>query len=154
MSTPLNKSPYLRNQRAFPTDPEMLSVETNKSYVDISNAVNSRTISQFATATLSTGEQWFTTSPDKPLSGFRKIFPISSTGNTPHGLSLARISSFVRIWGSFTDGTIWYPLPYVDVTGVTSQISITVDATNIIITSGAGAPPTISSGIVTLEWIA
>ena len=154
MSVPLNKSPFLRNQRSFPTDPEMLSVEINKSYVDISNAVNSRTISQFATATLSNGEQWFNTSPDKPLTGFRKIYTITGTGNTPHGLMISRISSFVRIWGSFTDGSIWYPLPYVDVAAATNQISITIDSTNIIVTAGAGAPPSITSGIITLEWIA
>jgi hypothetical protein len=37
---------------------------------------------------------------------------------------------------------------------VTNQIALSMDSTNIIITAGAGSPPTISSGQVVLEWLA
>ena len=63
------------------------------------------------------------------------------------------MGGFTRIYGTFTDGTNWYPLPYVDETSATDQISLVVDATNIAITAGGGAPPSITRGYVILEWL-
>ena len=41
----VNAVPYLRTTREYPQDDaHLLSVEMNKSYVDIDNALNSRTI--------------------------------------------------------------------------------------------------------------
>jgi len=53
-----------------------------------------------------------------------------------------------------TDGTNWYPLPYVDVIAANNQINVIVTPTDIVITAGAGAPPVITSGWVILEWLA
>jgi hypothetical protein len=149
----VNASSYLRTSRDFPEDPQALRMELNKSYIDTSNAVNSRTIGLFPTNRPAVnGEEWFLTAFRQQ--GQRQVYPISVAGGTyPHGIVLSQIYAFTRIYGTATDGTNWYPLPYVDATNATSQIEIYVDPTNIQIIAGGGSPPNITSGIVVLEWI-
>ena len=59
-----NQVAFLRTTRNFPLDdPQQLSVEINRSYVDIANAVNTRTIGIFPTNMAAQGgESWFLTS--------------------------------------------------------------------------------------------
>lgn len=147
-----NNAPYLRTSREYPQDDlHQLSVELSKTYIDVAGAVNNRTISIFPTNRAAiNGENWFISGQRQQ--GLRQVYTISAAGNTAHGLNIANISRFTRIYGTFTDGTSWYTLPYVDPTAA-NQISIIVDATNIVITAGGGAPPSITSGTVVLEWI-
>lgn len=147
------KAPYLRTSRHFPEDAHQLVVEVNKSYVDIANAINNRTISIFpSTRSIANGENWYV-NQDQKQQGIRQVYPFTSAGNIPHGIKTTQISGFTRIYGTFTDGTIWYPLPYVSVTAANNQVNVIVNATNIVITAGGGSPPTIVSGWVVLEWI-
>lgn len=153
----VNQSPYLRSTREFPPDTRNLVQEVNKSYLDIATAVNLRTIGIFPTNRPAiTGESWYPSSAGRQQT-VRQIYNLSTPGanpyNIPHGIQTTNISGFTRMWGVFTDGTNWYPLPYVDVTNVNNQISVKVSSTNIIITSGAGSPPSITSGYFVLEWI-
>lgn len=153
MTTIANNVPFLRTSRNFPTDPQELSVENSRSYLDIANAVNTRTIGFFSTNKPSiTGEAWYVNSNQKQQT-FRQVYTFTSAGNIPHGINLSQISAFTAIYGTFTDGSVWYPLPYVNVVAANNQVSVTVNATNIVITAGAGSPPTISSGYVILEWL-
>lgn len=145
-------APFLRTSREFPEEIQPLTVEINKSYLDIANAVNNRTIGLFPKEKSAiTGESWFLTSSRQQ--SLRQVYTFSSSGNIPHGLNLSQIPYFVRIFGSFTDGSIWYPLPYVNATAANNQVSVTVTSTNIVITAGGGAPPSITKGIVVLEWL-
>ncbi len=149
----LNQSPYLRTTRTFPPDIQKLSVESDRAYIDIANAVNDRVIGIYATnRPVINGETYFLTSNRQ--NALRQVYTFSSAGNIAHGIDTSRIGGFVRIYGTFTDGTTWYPLPYVNVVSATNQVSVVVNATNIVITAGAGTPPTITSGTVVLEWIA
>lgn len=155
MSTNIvNQVSYLRTSREFPEDLHMLTVEVNKAYLDTANSVNNRTISIFPTnKSAVTGESWFFTS--RRNQGFRQVYSFSSATSIPHGLDLSQIFAFVRIFGTFTDGTNWYPLPYVDVSAANNQINVIVNSTNIVISAGGGAgQPSITSGIVVLEWLA
>lgn len=151
----LNQSPYLREQRNFPTDTVgKLSVELDKSYLDIANTVNTRTISLYAVnKQVVNGEAWFVSGGNKKQQALRQVYVVTGTGNIPHGITTSTIAGFTRIYGTFTDGSIWYPLPYVNATAANNQIQITVTSANIVITAGGGAPPTVSSGFVVLEWI-
>src|SRR5689334_1521146 len=138
MSTSTNpgnsQGPYIRTSRHFPQDPQPLVVELNRSYVDIANHINQRTIGIFATKlAIVTGESWYVSGQNRQQS-LRLVYTFAGAGNIPHGLNLAQISSFTRIYGTFTDGTIWYPLPYVDVVAANNQVSIVVNATNIVVT--------------------
>ena len=152
MSTNTYQTPFLRVQRQFPQEIQALTVEVNRSYVDIAGAVNARTIGIFpASNPIVTGESWFFT--NQRQQGLRQIYAVVA-GNTAHGINFENVSDFTKIYGTFTDGTNWYPLPYVDVVDATNQVNIYLDPTNIVITAGGGSPPTFTSGLVVLEWIA
>lgn len=149
----VNQTPYLRTSRDFPQNSEHLAVELERSYIDIAQKMNDRTIGIFTTNRPSvTGESWFTSGQTKQQT-LRQIYLVTGAGNIAHGINTSNIAGFVRIYGTFTDGSIWYPLPYVSATGATNQVSITVTSTNIVITAGGGSPPTISSGFVVLEYL-
>ena len=149
-----NNVAFLRTSREFPEDIKQLTVEVNRSYVDIANTVNNRTISIFTVnRNALTGENWFITQ-NRRQQGFRQVYQWSDTNLTiPHGINLSSLTNFVRIWGTFFDGTNWWPLPYVDLTNVNNQINVKVNAKNIVITKGAGTPPACQNGLVILEWI-
>ena len=124
------------------------------SYIDIATKVNARTIGVYASNFAhATGEKWFTSTSPYPLQTLREVYNFTAAGNIPHGVNFSTINTFTRIYGVVYDGSKYYPLPYVDTTAVNNQISLAVDGTNIIITAGGGAPPTIVSGIVVLEWM-
>lgn len=148
-----NQSPFLRTSRTFPREADPLSVEIDRSYVDIANAVNQRTIGLFPVARPAiTGESWFT-SKNQRQQTLRQVYTFTAAGNIAHGINFSNLTSFTRIYGTFTNGTNWYPLPYVDVANANNQVNVYVSPTNIVITSGAGAPPAITSGMVVLEWL-
>lgn len=154
MSAPVtNQSPYLRTTRDFPVDSQALSAELNKAYVDIANVANNRTIGIFPkNSPAINGESWFITGQRQQ--GLRQVYTFtSSTLTIPHGIKTTQIAAFTRIYGTFTDGTSWYPLPFVSATAANNQVQVVVNATNIVIILGAGAPPALVSGIVVLEWI-
>lgn len=147
--------PYLQTARAFPEERQQFYQQINKAYVDIANCVNNRVVSTFpATVTAITGEEWFITG-NRKQQGLRQVYTFTSIPATiPHGIVFADIERFVRIYGVFTDGTIWYPLPWVDVVAVNNQVKVNVDSININITGGGGAQqPVATKGTVVLEWL-
>ena len=152
-SVVVNPTPFLRTSREFPIDnSQELGVQLTKSYLDIANNVNARTIGIYPTNSPAiTGNSFFLAG--KRLQELRRVYQITGAGNYPHGIDTVNFTGFSQIYGTFTDGTIWYPLPYVNAVAANNQVSLTVDATNIIVTVGGGAPPTISSGFVVLSWI-
>lgn len=152
-SNVVNQLPYLRNQRTFPEEAQPLAVELNRSYVDIAQKVNDRVIGIFPTNRPAiTGEVWIYDANLKQQT-LRQIYTFTAAGSIPHGINTSRIDGFTRIFGTFTNGTNWYPLPYVDVVSATNQVNIDVTPTNIVIAAGAGSPPAITRGFVVLEWL-
>lgn len=150
-NVPIN-SPFLRTSRDFPPEINQIAIEAHKAYIDTANCVNARTVSIFpSTRSVVTGEAWYIFQ-NRKQGGFRQVYTFTAAGNIPHGINLNLISGFVRIFGTFTDGSIWYPLPWVDIVAATNQINVKVDSDNIIIAAGAGAP-VITSGRVVLEWL-
>lgn len=153
-SNVFNQTPYLRTSRTFPQDSQALSVEIDKSYIDIANCVNARTIGIFpVNRPVINGEIFFTAGSNLKQQVLRQVYLVTGAGNIAHGINTSAIAGFVKIYGTFTDGSIWYPLPYVNVVAANNQVSVTVTSTNIVITPGAGAPPTITRGYVILEWL-
>lgn len=156
------RTPFLRVQRNFPQEPQALSVEINRSYVDIANSVNQRTIGIFPiNAPVVTGENWFINGESGKQQTLRQVYTFTSSNFTagvadvPHGINLAQISGFTKIYGTFVDTNgFWYPLPYTDVVSATNQVNIVVESADIVITAGAGSPPAIVNGFVVLEWLA
>lgn len=146
----VNQVAYLRTSREFPQDPQALSVQINKTYIDIANAVNERVIGIYSVNRPSiTGESWFLTGRRQQT--FRQVYQFSGAGNIDHGIIVSQIAGFTHIYGTFTDGTNWYPLPFVSTVALANQVSLLVTPTQIQITSGGGT--TVSSGFVVLEWL-
>lgn len=147
-----NANQFLPAARSFSKEPEKLVEELTKAYSDIASNVNARTVGSYASFPSATGDSWFLDGLSRKQAS-RKIIPITGTGNTAHGIEVANIYAFTKIYGSFTDGTYWYPLPYLNVTGIGNGVALKISSTDVIVTAGSGSPPTFSRGIVTLEWI-
>lgn len=153
----INQSPYLRTTREFPEDLHQLTVEVNKSYLDIASAVNNRTIGIYpSTRSAITGNAYYVTGTAKQPS-LRQMYPFQ-TINTGTSLviptQLRNYENIVLLIGTcITDRPDYRPIPYVDAT-LTDQISIRFDitTTSIIITNGTTAP-NILSGLAIIEWL-
>lgn len=155
MSQQIGQSPYLRQQRQFPSeDLGELAKQSDQAYIDVAQKVNARTIGLFAVNVASiTGEKWFLQGQPNPQQTLRQLYVFSGAGSIPHHINTSGISGFTKIYGTFTDGTNWYPLPFVSETAANNQVSVHVTPTNIVIVSGGGSPPSITSGYVVLEWL-
>ncbi len=148
-----NQTPFLITSRSFPETLQDLSIESDKSYIDIANAVNMRTIGIFTSNKPSpSGEQWFYAKAKKQQ-GFRQIYYFTTTANIPHGINVGFISRFTRCYGEWTDGINWYGLINGSSVIIPGQISFYVTPTDIVFNVGAGIPFPLTSGIVVLEWI-
>lgn len=149
-----NTAPFLKTSRLFPDDnAQALSVEVNRSYLDIANAVNNRTISIFTVNVQGiSGESWFLQGGNRKFQGLRQVYEFTAAGSIVHGLNLNSIRLFSHSFGSFTDGTNWYGAIYGSNVAIAGQVSFYITPTNIVVLSGAGAP-TITSGVIVLEWI-
>ncbi len=158
-SNVVNTVAYLRTSREYPEEMHGLCVEIDKTYVDVANAVNVRTIGIFATNKPSiTGEGWFLKNAQKQQS-LRQVYTFTSTADIDLGFKIASIDQFSRFFGIYTDGTSWYGLLGATSVAIAGQISfyVTVNAGNpksdtIKFLVGAGAPA-LSSGKVVLEWL-
>ena len=149
-----NTAPYLRTSRLFPDDnPQALSVEVDRSYIEIASAVNARTIGVYALNTQSvSGEAWYFQGASKREQGLRQVYTFTAAGSIAHGINFSSVSRFTKPFGSFTDGTNWYGAIYGSNTAIAGQISFYITPTNIVILAGVGAP-TITTGLITLEWL-
>ena len=158
MSTPtiINRAPYLRTSRSLPSDTPHLQLELSKMYVDIANAVNLRSIAIFDQGAVPTGEQWLNgdvgANPQDKKQTLRQVFSITSN-NISFNHNISPIANVTRLYGSAQNGTNYFPLPYVDVSNVNNQIALIMSSTQIIVTAGAGSPPSVTSGYIVVEWI-
>ena len=152
MTNQIEQAPYLREQREFPSDDlKKLARQTDQAYIDIATKVNLRTIGVFSSNQSITGESWYLKGSSKKQQVLRRVFPFNSTEDIETSLTMD--VQFTRMYGTFTDGEIWYPLPYVDVVDATNQISFSVSDSDIVFAIGGGSPPTVDRGFIILEWI-
>lgn len=154
MSNPTQRAPYLRQQRNFPNDNiQALTVEIDRSYIDIAQKVNSRTIGLFPdNDPIATGEQWFLNGQPNKQQTLRQIYPFTAAGSIAHGINFNGVSQFTKPSGSYTDGMNWYGAIYASSVAIAGQVTFYVTPTDIVIQSGAGAP-SITSGTIILEWL-
>jgi hypothetical protein len=154
----MNQVAYLRTSREFPEELHQLTVEINKTYLDIANAVNARVIGIFTiNRPVQTGEAWFLTV--RRQQSFRQVYTFTTTANINIGFKLTSIAQISpRSYGTFTDGTNWYGLIFSSNVAIAGQISFYVLATGstttdqIAFLTGAVAPA-ITSGTIVLEWL-
>ncbi len=152
MNNIVNQTPYLRTSRSFPADINLLSVEINRTYLDIANAVNQRIISLFpVNRPAVTGESWFFDRNNKQQT-FRQLYTFTNTTAINHGITVSTPGQFTRCFGSYTDGINNYSLPWSTSVAIAGQITFYVTATQIVFLIGAGAPA-LSSGRIVLEYL-
>lgn len=154
MTTQLQQSPYLREQRQFPNDNlRELANQTDHAYLDIATKVNSRIIGIFpVNFPAITGEQWYLKGQPQRQQTLRQVYPFTAAGNIAHGINFSSVSQFTKPSGSFTDGTNFYGAIYASNIAIAGQVSFYVTSADIVILSGAGAPA-IVSGTIILEWL-
>lgn len=147
----VNQVPYLRTAREFPEEIKELAFQINKSYVDIANAVNNRTIGLFPTNRPAiTGESWFLTNIRQQT--LRQVYTFTSYTNFNHNIDFSNVSTFTKITGIVFDGSIYYPIPYLNPSALNTSIGIRVNSTQVefLVAGGAPAP---QSGFILLEWL-
>lgn len=156
--------PFLPSSIYLPEDETQRVVTTNHLFNQIMKAINLREISSYELSEFFTGQLWFSQIGGEKRAGYRKVYQFGTiatgaTLNIAHGLSLfdpATNLGVVRLTSShgqvITDITDFRPLPRISATLITDQVSLDVDATNIVIVNGATAP-NIVSGIVVLEYL-
>ena len=148
----VNQTPFLRTTRKFPEEIQALQVEIDKSYLDIANVVNDRTIGIFPTNRPAiTGESWFLKGNQKQQT-VRQTYTFTSTASFAHNISLITFPNVVRAFGSYTDGTHVYGLVFGTSISVAGQIGFYVTSSQVVFTNGAGAPG-LTSGVITIEWL-
>ena len=152
-----SQAPFQVTSTFFPEGFEEFRVKFLEIYNGLANNVNVREIAVYDLVEFLTGQQWFTSgNPQKKRQTFRRVYSIGAvaagaTVNTAHGLT--SITTFTAIYGTaVTDAVDYRPLPYVSTVALNQQVSLTVDATNIIIVNGAGAA-NITGALVVLEFL-
>jgi len=159
----VNSSPYLRTSREFPEEMKSLCQEVNKSYVDIANAVNARTIGIYPTTRAAiTGNIYYLEGRQRYQSQ-REVYlfgAIAAGSSLSIPYILNGFYQFVNIYGTcLTDGTDLAsdedarPIPYVSNTANDSiELRVDIASNEIIITVGS-ACANIIQGLIVLEWI-
>jgi len=151
---------FLITSREFPEDTGRLTLELDKSYVDIANAVNARIIGQFPTTRpIVTGESWFLRQNQRQQT-FRQVYTFGAIApgtelDIPTGIT--SFTQFTRIYGSvITNSPDWRPLPYIDpntlAVGMALLVGTVAGKQQIRVVLGAAALP-VTSGLVVLEWL-
>ncbi len=154
MTSIVNQTPYVRSSRDFPTEVVTLSQEVDKSYLDLANALNQRTIGIYATKNPSvTGNAFFVSGQKQQ--GLRQLYvvPAIAAGATGTIAITKYYSPYALISGAVTTSSDSRPIPYASVTA-NANIEVKVDSATLTIRISVGAAsPAIVSGFVVLEWI-
>lgn len=155
MSTPFQNTPYVRQQRDYPSDNiQALTIEIDRNHIEMANAINSRIIGTYAVGfQLVTGEQWYFSGQPKNQETLRQLYNFTATGSIPHNINFNTVTLISpRSNGTFTDGTNWYGSMYASNVAIAGQVTFYVTPTNIVVIAGAGAPA-IVRGTIILEWL-
>lgn len=171
----VNQQPFIRSTWDFPKDGPSMSVEMNRSYLELAQFVNARTIGLFPTnRPAQGGEQWFIP-PDQnqPLASqrvynFRQVYTVGAiaaatpTTTIPHGIDIFQNVSFMtKCQGALqTVSNNWIGCIFASGNAIAGQYTFFVGRNsapgvldgNITILQGAAAQP-INKGIIVLEWI-
>lgn len=153
MTNLTQSAPYLLNQRSFPQDPQALSIELNKTYIDTAIAVNSRTIGVYPTnQPIANGEEWYVSGGNQKQQGVRRVYTFTTTAAITHQIQVIDPNQFTNCFGSYTDGTNSYGLFFASSVAIAGQTTFYVTATQIVFVVGAGAPA-LTSGRIVLQWL-
>ena len=155
MSGPSVQGVFIPTSENFQVSDEELRLVLTKQTYQTAFAVNLKETGIYQTVEIQTSQTWFSSNPQQPRYGFRKVFQFGAiaAGGTlaiPHALT--NVTLFTAIYGTcITDVIDNRPIPYASV-AANSNIEVNVDAVNINLSNGAAAP-NITSGIIVLEYL-
>jgi hypothetical protein len=159
MST-INQVAYLKSSREFPPEINQIAKILTRSYVEIANAINTRTIGLFpSNRPAITGNAYFFTDPVTPTSysnqkqqSLRQVYVFSATTPIPHGIDFNQVSYIGAMYGQFLSVNRWCGLIPGTTVAIPGQISFNIGSSNINFVVDAGAPA-FTKGIIVIEWI-
>lgn len=150
MTAPGNRGSYIATTEIFDIeDPLELRKKLHEVINEIALVLNIKESGLYPEEEFVTGSQYFP--PTTPLSGktsaFRNVYrrtynfgalPNTTSQTLAHGLTISANTSFVRIYGAASDttGNTYIPLPFASPT-LANNISVEVNATNIVVTTGS-----------------
>lgn len=157
MTNTINNTPYIRSTREFPENAPDLAFQCSKSYLEIANAINQRTIGIYpVTKSAVNGNAYYFT-PVKQQ-GLRQMYTFTTTVNIDLGFKLFSIDRMINMYGTYSDGTSFFGLIAGSNIAIPGQISFFVTVNGASTTSdiitflvGAGAPA-LTRGTIVLEW--
>jgi hypothetical protein len=143
MTSPFNKAPFLPISFVLPQKPEDWAYWIINREVETATFLNQRDIGTYYPSEVVNGQQWITTSAQKPYQAFRKVInfgtlPNATTKSVAHGITFTTGSVVTRLYGVATNpvSTFSYlPLPYASPT-LNQCIALNADGTNINIITG------------------
>lgn len=162
MTVNIQQSPYLPRQRNFPNDnAQALGVEIDKTYIDIAQRVNARTIGiytvNFSTIT---GESWYLQGQPRRRQSLRQVYEFTTLANIDLGFKLDQTSGISLAYGEYFDAATgnWYGFIFASNVAIAGQrtfyflntASTTTD--QIVLLAGAGAPA-FTRGRIIVEWL-
>lgn len=143
--------PYIKSSREFPPDLSMISMILTRTYIEVANAINLRSIGLFpVTRPAITGNSYFI-SKNLEQQSIRQVYTFTTTANIPHTIPTT-IDYIVSMYGQYTDGTNWYGIIPASSVAIAGQISFYLTPTNIVFNVGGGAPA-LTKGIIVIEWL-
>jgi hypothetical protein len=149
----INQVAFLKTSREFPAEIDQIANILTRSYVEIANSINDRTIGLFpSNRPAITGNAYFVFKNQKQQS-LRQVYTFETTANIPHGIDTTVIAYIGAMYGQYTDilGN-WYGLIAGTSVAIPGQISFYLTPTDIVFVVGAGAPA-LTKGIIVIEWI-
>lgn len=119
--------------------------------------LNTKTTGYYLEEIFNTGNQWFNPNLTDPLQlrpHFRRVVnmgALNPNSTQPHGITVTADTKFTYIGGAASDnvGSNYVPLPHAN--GGATDIIVTVNATNVVVTNNSGIAFT--SAYVVLEYL-
>lgn len=122
-------------------------------------ALNDKEVGQYSTQSIVNGETWFDANDATRFRYGQRVvvdfgaLPNAATTTMAHNIPVDSNTRFTRIYGTSNDpSTTFIPLPYVDMSGGAGNIELTVDATNVTVTT-TGDYSAFTETFIVLEWV-
>jgi hypothetical protein len=161
----INPMPYIRTSWEFPLDMPQLNVTLTRSYIEIANAINNRTIGIFpANRPAVGGEAWFLTS--KKQQNLRQVYPFEGPiaaypFDIPHNIDIFAVDYVTKCSGSIlTTSGNWIGAIYGSGNPIPGQITFVVLRNSapgvldgVIRLLNSAPTPIVEKGVIVLEWI-
>jgi len=136
---------FIPNDLIIPDDWGEANLILTDYFRNVVDALNDKEIAQYNTTQLVTGQKWFTPGDATKLRYvYRKVidlgglndFTAANPQNTAHGIDITANTIVTKIYGAATDpSTEFIPLPFIDMSGGGNHIELSMDGTNVILTS-------------------